>query len=259
MPTHLAQVDEAHKNFSYPRRILYETVAATVASVLVSPLVSIIDQSIVKRVTTEAPLGRVMMDEFKFMVQKPRAFASSPTFVMTVIVYWGTYMAANLSQVFADYASIQQKKTTKVLGATVANVSLLAWRDSRMVRLFGVGNPTVPQVTRVLFGVRDFSTMMATFYAAPAVARHISMTHGTHRPSTELMCALVIPTVVQAITSPIHMIAIDLSNRPNATDRIARMVSEYRSVTFGRCLRILPAFGLGSRTNTILREKLYEQ
>ena len=94
---------------------------------------------------------------------------------MTFAVYFGTYAVANLSEMLLDASQVtndDERKTYKVSAASVANVSLLMWRDAVFAREFGGGKPkpSTPLRTLGLFGVRDTATMYATFYMA---SKHI--------------------------------------------------------------------------------------
>ncbi len=142
--------------------------AASVASVLVSPLVSIVDKAMVKELTGFKPFVASLHEATMKMFTDPRAFITGLPFRLTCAVYLGTYTAANLSHVYSDLKGVenlQERRTMKVACATLANVSLLAWRDSVFARHFSSGpKRAVPWLTVGLFCVRDSATMAATFY-----------------------------------------------------------------------------------------------
>lgn len=60
----------------------------------------------------------------------------------------------------------------------------------------------------------------------------------------------------QTLTTPCHLIALDLYNRPgeNIASRLGFLRREYVKTCCARFLRILPAFGFGGIGNTWLRE-----
>ena len=185
---------------------------------------------------------------------------------MTFAVYFGTYAVANLSELLLDVTKIKnddERKTYKVSAASVANVSLLMWRDAVFAREFGGGKPkpSIPLQNLGLFGVRDTATMYATFYMAPKAAEYLVKNHGIEQNTSELGCALAIPMVAQIITAPIHIHAMDYYNNPTATgtQRMAAVSSQFNSVAFARSFRILPAFGIGSFSNNKFRELFIQQ
>ena len=197
---------------------------------------------------------------------QPKTFFGGLSFRLTFAVYFGTYAVANMAELLLDASKVEddtERKTYKVSAASVANVSLLMWRDAVFAREFGGGKPkpSTPLRTLGLFGVRDTATMYATFYAAPNAAEELIKNHGVERNTAELGCALAIPMVTQIITAPVHIHAMDYYNNPTATgaQRMAALKNEFGSVSFARSLRILPAFGIGSFSNNKFRELFIRQ
>uniref|UniRef100_A0A6U2XS16 Mitochondrial fission process protein 1 n=2 Tax=Entomoneis paludosa TaxID=265537 RepID=A0A6U2XS16_9STRA len=240
---------------------------AFAASFLVSPLVSIIDKCIVKDIGTTATLMKNMGVAAREMIFQPKQFLTSKPFVLTFAVYFGTYAVANLSELALDVNKIKddsQRKTLKVSAASVANISLLAWRDAIFARdaaAAGTVKPKTPMRSIGLFAVRDGATMYSTFYVAPKAADFLVEEHGVERNTAELGCALAIPMVTQILTAPIHIHAMDYFNKPTATfaERIDAIKGEFNTVSFARGLRILPAFGIGSFSNNKFRELFIRQ
>jgi len=240
---------------------------AFAASFLVSPLVSIIDKCIVKDIGTTSQLLKNMGVAAREMIFQPKQFLTSKPFVLTFAVYFGTYAVANLSELALDANKVtddERRKQLKVSAASVANISLLAWRDAIFAQdaaASGAVKPKTPMRSLGLFAVRDASTMYATFYVAPNCADFLIKEHGVERNTAELGCALAIPMVTQIITAPVHIHAMDYFNKPNATmaERIGAIKSEFSTVSFARGLRILPAFGIGSFSNNKFRELFIRQ
>jgi hypothetical protein len=268
MPYHLADASYySHQFLEGPyARVPKELACAFTASFLVSPLVSIIDKAIVQEISGVGHLMRTMGTASKEMVLQPRVFLNGLSFRLTFLVYFGTYAVANLSEAALDYLKIKDdktRKTWKVGCASVANVGLLAWRDSVFARAFAGGKPPAktPMRTISLFALRDTATMTATFWAAPKAANYLVREHDVDKELAEISTSLSIPVVSQFITAPIHIHAIDYFSRPDATtaERIATMKKEMGKVCFARGLRILPAFGIGSYSNNKFRELTIRQ
>ncbi|KAL7568353.1 hypothetical protein ACA910_018483 [Epithemia clementina (nom. ined.)] len=167
----------------------------------------------------------------------------------------------------------KERQSIKVLAASAANIALLAWRDSVFARHFnsgrGAGTATSvgpPLRTLGLFAARDAATMYATFSLAPKAATQLHQEHGMERNMACLSMALLLPVTMQIVTAPLHIHAMDYyqrrqcmttmtmsSNHSTATPwQVIRR--EFGTVAFARGLRILPAFGIGSFSNTKLRE-----
>jgi len=265
MPYHLADASAfTHQFLDGPyARIPKELGCAFTASFLVSPLVSIIDKAIVQEIAGVGQLMATMGTAAKEMVVKPKTFFNGLSFRLTFIVYFGTYAVANLSEAALDYYKVKQEETRKfykVGSASIANVGLLAWRDSVFAREFSGSGQKVPAKTPfrtiAFFAIRDTATMAATFYFAPKACEYLVLEHDVNRHLAEISTSLSIPVLSQFITAPIHIHAIDYYNRPDATsaERMIRMKEEMGKVCFARGLRILPAFGIGSYSNNKFRE-----
>jgi hypothetical protein len=250
-------------------RVPKELGCAFTASLLVSPLVSIIDKAIVQEISCVRSLTSSMFNASKEMVLQPKTFFNGLSFRLTFAVYFGTYAVANLSEAALDYFNEEDEKTRKfykVGCASIANVSLLAWRDSIFARAFSGGSNAnkpakTPARTVGLFAVRDTVTMAATFWAAPKACDYLVDEHGWDRHKAEITTSLSIPVFAQFLTAPIHIYALDYYNRPNATsaERIVRIKEEMGKVCFARGLRILPAFGIGAYSNNKFREWFIRQ
>lgn len=268
MPYHLADASAfTHQFLEGPyARVPKEIGCAFTASFLVSPLVSIIDKAIVKEITGIGSLVKDMGFACKEMVMQPKVFFNGLSFRLTFIVYFGTYAVANLSEAALDYYKVKAEETRKkykVGCASVANIGLLAWRDSVFAREFSGGKPPAktPLRTISLFAVRDCATMAATFYFAPKACEYLVLEHDVNKEFAEISTSLTIPVISQFVTAPIHIHAIDYFNRADATtaERVAQIKKEMGKVCFARGLRILPAFGIGSYSNNKFRELTIRQ
>jgi len=238
-----------------------EVACAFAASFLVSPIVSIIDKCMVKDISSSEKFISAMKVATKEIFTQPKAFFTGLSFRLTVIVYFGTYAVANLSEMVLDIKEIEayeERKGYKVAASAVANIGLLAWRDSVFAREFGGGKPKAgtPLRTIGLFAARDASTMYATFYAAPKASDYLIAEYGLEKYSTEFGMALAIPVFTQIVTAPLHIHAMDFYNNPGTSTeaRFNAIRQEFSTVAFARGFRILPAFGIGSFSNNRFRE-----
>lgn len=248
-------------------RVPKEIACSFAASAVVSPLVAILDKAMVRPITGIGALLSSVGEASKEMVGKPKTFFGGLPFRLTFLVYFGTYAAANVSEAVLDYSNEREeenRKKVKVAAASAANISLLQWRDSVFAREYsGAASSTrkVPLRTMSLFGIRDSFTMAATFYGAPKAAAYLIKEHDMDHGVAELSTALVIPVIAQFVTAPLHIHAMHFYNCPlsSFSESMAQIKAEYSKVAFGRGLRILPAFGLGSFCNNKFRELTIRQ
>ena len=77
-----------------------------------------------------------------------------------------------------------------------------------------------------------------------------------------LIAQLAIPASIQLISTPIHLLGLDLYNRPQVMptkERISRVSRDWIGASLLRMCRIIPAFGIGGFTNTEGRLYLHDQ
>jgi hypothetical protein len=67
----------------------------------------------------------------------------------------------------------------------------------------------------------------------------------------------VAPAMVQFISTPLHLVGLDLYNRPGVGwgERLGLLKRAYLTSSFARIMRIVPAFGVGGVVNTDVRSK----
>jgi len=72
---------------------------------------------------------------------------------------------------------------------------------------------------------------------------------------SEIISSIVVPSTIQIISTPLHILAIDVYEKPysNVVERFKNINLFYKSVLFGRIFRAIPAFGIGSFINDMLR------
>jgi hypothetical protein len=75
------------------------------------------------------------------------------------------------------------------------------------------------------------------------------------RPSADAMAQLVTPVSMQILSTPLHLLGLDLYNRQAATTAERRVFigREYVKTVLARMARILPAFGVGGVVNKQIR------
>jgi hypothetical protein len=267
MPFHFAdsRADSHHFIESPWVRAPKEIACALAASLMVSPLVSIIDKSLVQGISGMSPVLTAVKQGGVEMFKHPVKFVSALSFRLTVIVYFGTYAVVNLSDLGLDeyrVAKEERRKQIKVGFAATANIALLSWRDMIFAREFSGGaTKKAPKAMVAMFACRDFGTMTATFYGAPKAAAYLIREQEVNKEVADLSMALLIPVLSQYMTAPLHIYAMDLYARPMASvgERVTKIMAEYHKISLARALRILPAFGIGSYTNNKFRETFIMQ
>lgn len=197
-------------------------------------------------------------------------------------LYSGTYLTANsidtLSSTLTDSpATTVTHGPAKFAATTTANISLCLYKDSQFTQMFrnvatttsasaaaSAVAPRVPFSSFALFGLRDCLTVFASFNLPPMIAPHLPLhllgPAIERSVSSANVAQFLAPVAVQVVSTPIHLLGLDLYNRPtaNVSARLAKISSEWFVSCVARMGRILPAFGVGGVVNSSVRRNLME-
>ena len=108
--------------------------------------------------------------------------------------------------------------------------------------------PPISRAGYVCFLLRDLLANAGGFTIPPLL-----------QPSLGAVAAqLAGPALVNLITSPIHFLALDLYNNPDASgsERLRTVGGSYVGATSSRIMKGLAAYGIGGLTNTALRGRV---
>ncbi|CAN0081250.1 unnamed protein product [Sphacelaria rigidula] len=123
--------------------------------------------------------------------------------------------------------------------------------------MFGVAKPKpVPIPTYLLFTVRDASTVAASFNLPAPVSTYLQDRFGMSKSSADFTAQMTCPAGVQFLSTPLHLLGLDLYNKPQNTPsgRTKFIVGAYTPSVIARICRIGPAFGIGGVGNTAFRK-----
>jgi hypothetical protein len=145
----------------------------------------------------------------------------------------------------------------------VANIGASIAKDSYYTRWFGTGSgSSIPLLSKSLFGVRDMVTIFSSFSMVDPVTKAVRTVAplGDYE-LTRGFVQVFLPVGVQLFTVPLHLIGIDLHNRPaaNTSQRMQLVKREYWKTAAGRQLRIGCALGVGGVANRAIKMSLYSR
>ncbi|KAI9012167.1 hypothetical protein CLU79DRAFT_770865 [Phycomyces nitens] len=233
--------------------------AAAISSAAVSPFIAVVDRSIIENANGKQALSLGLKRGFQQVLKNPLRFLATPQFGYVYGTYFTTYIAANTIETTCENHTVDPTRASlfKFIGTSIVNMSLCIIKDRAFTRMFGVSAARpLPLFSYLLFCARDSMTIAASF-TAPS---YISATLQQHRivsnsDQGNTAAQLVCPTAVQFLSTPLHLYALDLYNRPTATllERARSVRVEYLKSTLARIGRIGPAFGLGGIGNTFIR------
>lgn len=235
-----------------PSRFAIDLVSAAAASATISPVISIIDRSIIEATSGKSPsILQSMRTSSRQLLRTPASFLTSLPFLLLYGVYFATYATANLLDTVQTRALPEWSKQTNGFGkfaaTTVVNLSACVYKDVRYAKMFGTGQPRpLPKVSYALFSGRDSLTIFASFNLPALLA-----------PYTGLNVAqLTVPCAMQFLSTPMHLLGLDVYNRSNKStkSRWHEVKQRYWKSTAARIMRILPAFGIGGIVNRDARQ-----
>lgn len=171
------------------------------------------------------------------------------------------------STVSAHRASTTTAGPNKFIATSAANLSLCLYKDSQFTKIFGAATGAsgrkIPGVTYALFTVRDCMTIFASFNLPPLIAPHLPLSEGMEKNISRLSAAqFIAPAAVQLVSTPLHLLGLDLYNRNSGvkpSDRFAKVWKDWGKSCLARMGRIVPAFGIGGVVNTSVRKGFMEK
>lgn len=256
-------------------RLSADITSAASASILVAPLITIIDRSIVTKAATSRPLPTLLLQSLRPALTQPHIFLTSKPLLLIFSLYFGTYLTANTldtlsSTIKAQPPQTTQSSTTKFVGTSAVNMSLCVYKDSQFARLFGppTAASSIPKASLTLFALRDSMTIFASFNLPSLLAPHLQSAYLPDAlrqrfskilstESSRLNTAqFLTPALMQLFSTPIHLLGLDLYNRQNSLgwgERWSRIRRDWVVSSFARMARIVPAFGVGGVVNGNVR------
>jgi hypothetical protein len=213
----------------------------------------------------------------KNLLLRPQSLIFSKQFALIFMLYGGTYLTANTldtatSTVQNRPATHVTHGTTKFVASSAANVGLCIYKDQVFVRMFGppgVIPRAVPLASYALFTLRDCMTIFASFNVPPLLGPYLNsrMSEEMRRKVSGLTLAqFAAPAAIQLVSTPMHLLGLDLYNRPNTAatpvslkDRWTAVRKNWAISTAARMCRIVPAFGVGGIVNLKVRRNFMEK
>lgn len=246
-------------------RLGVDFMCAAAAGGLVAPLITVIDKAIIENASGKRP----MMESFKASLSKlllqPHHFLVSRPFRLILMLYGGTYLTANTLDTFKSTtknrsASATTSGLSKFAATSTANLSLCLYKDSQFTKMFGTVSPRpIPPVSYALFAARDSLTIFASFNLPPIIAPSLPMGEVAERYVSRASAAqFLAPAGIQLISTPLHLLGLDLYNRNGGTpfsDRMRKVRVDWLKSSLARMCRIVPAFGVGGVVNNGMRKR----
>lgn len=202
-------------------------------------------------------LSSILASPLKTLLSRP--------FGLVFVLYGGTYFTANAldtasSTLHNRPATHVTSGAAKFAASSAANVTLCVYKDQAFVRLFGAASSArpVPLPCYALFAARDCLTIFASFNVPPLLAPYLDQRKLPFSMSGATAAQFAAPAAVQLISTPLHLLGLDLYNRQGETmaERWRQVRSNWGVCAAARIGRIIPAFGIGGVVNMKVRRAL---
>jgi hypothetical protein len=220
-----------------------------------------VDRSIVEKAANGASFSSCLMRSLRPVITRPHRFIFSKPFLLIFTLYFSTYATANTVDTFhsttsAKTASAVSSGPTKFVATSAVNMSLCVYKDSCFARMFGAPSAspaaTIPRLTYALFAVRDSLTIFASFNLPSIIAPKLAdlppevksrflrmLSTESSRTNTAQFLA---PAAIQLVSTPIHLLGLDLYNRQGRLgfgERYSRVVRDWGVSALARMGRII--------------------
>lgn len=223
-----------------------------------------------------ASLSASVKNSFRSLLLRPHAVVFSKPVALIFAVYGGTYLTANAldtatSTLTNKAAAHVTSGTGKFAASSAANIGLGVYKDQVYARMFGpVGQAVrrVPAASYALFTARDCITIFASFNVPVLLAPAVTACMGDElrrRLSGQTLLQFAAPAAAQVLTTPFHLLGLDLYNRPRGAtgpglptwaERCAQVYKNWGISVLARLCRIIPAYGVGGVVNVKVRKTL---
>jgi len=239
--------------------LCYEVMAATVASLLVTPMTLVVDVAVSKSASGQTTVSKALLQGAGEWLRTPLTLLRQPAFALCWFVYLATYSSANVVQSLCTSYLLISPVLPKLVVVTLTNMAACGYKDARLAQIFGKADEKArpfPPLGYLLFFLRDLLANGAGFTLPPLVA---PLLDGLVVPERrQIVAQLLVPAAVNTITSPMHFTALSLYNNPThtASQHAALVGATYVGATTSRILKGLAAYGIGGISNTALRARL---
>ena len=232
-------------------RLLGEVLAGVISAFIVTPLTQAVDVAISRGASGETTVLSALVEGLVEWVKRPAYKLNQPAFRLCWMVYICTYVPANLVEVLCVLIFKCSHAIPKLLVVTATNMLACIYKDQVLAKIFGKKTKSdrpFPRAGYVCFLLRDLLANAGGFTIPPLL-----------QPSLGAVAAqLAGPALVNLITSPIHFLALDLYNNPDASgsERLRTVGGSYVGATSSRIMKGLAAYGIGGLSNTALRGRV---
>jgi hypothetical protein len=230
---------------------VYELFCGITTSLIISPVMTLIDTSIIKAQIKNQNFALTVSEIIRDYTNKTLNLRKP--FKTMYFVYGATYSTANLTDLYCEKHGLS--KNLSFFMTSLVNVCSIIYKDIEYTKIFNTKKTVFPKISYGLFAIRDSLTIFSTFTLKKDLIPFLDkyMPHNT----SAFIASFSLPVLFQFISTPIHILAIDVCNNPSSSihERIKNIRYQYTSICLGRVIRVVPAFCIGGFINDMLRNR----
>jgi hypothetical protein len=140
---------------------LYELFCGLTTSLIISPVMTLIDTSIIKSQIKNQKFTTTVSEIMRDYTNKTLNLRR-PFFTM-YFVYGATYSTANLTDYYCEKHGLN--KNLSLLITSLVNVSSIVYKDKEYTKIFNTKRIIFPKISYGLFAIRDTLTIFFDFYS----------------------------------------------------------------------------------------------
>jgi len=249
------------KELSVSRLLGIDCLSALGSAAPCAAFVCMIDKAVTQNASKTATLTQSLAQSMKSMLTQPHKFFGGRAYIAVAIVYTGTYITANITTTWCERNS-KDPKVYKLAFTSAVNIGLGVTKDKLFAVWFGGKSAaSFPARSWAMFIARDIVTVGAGF-VLPEIVSDAMVKNGiiSNKPTADIIAQLAVPISAQLVLTPMHLLALDMYNRPrkNMADRVRNIRSLLVESAGARIARVGCVYGIAGIGNKFCRGHLLE-
>lgn len=225
-----------------------------------------------------ASLRDSVKSSLRALLLRPHTMLLSKPVALIFLTYGGTYLTANTIDTVTSTlrnkpAAHVTSGAAKFAASSAANIGLGIYKDQVYARMFGPAGAvvrSVPAASYALFTARDCITIFASFNVPMLLGPRVTALMGADASnivSGQTVVQFAAPAAIQVLSTPPHLLGLDLYNRPRCArtglptpgERWAQVRKNWGISVAARLCRIVPAYGAAGVVNVKVRKSLMDK
>ena len=241
------EADSSVAKQSFGSRMARGFFASFFAAIPLAMGVTVVDRSVTQYANGSAPSIRTaFVDGVKQLFKNPIKCLKGRDTLAVAAVYVPTYITKNLVEASCDYQRVDPFWYVFFI-ATTLNTSIGIMKDRYLAQMFGSGIPNFPKMSYGLFALRDTVIVGSSFQLPIVFSPILQKRSGWSKEICDNVTQLACPGLAQFVGTPIHLIGLDLYNRPEVSTagRFKGLFQRTMAPLGVRIIRQVYVFGVG--------------